>query len=198
MLNLASTTHSSWLAEARQDLPSLLLDHAHCEKKAASTALSLLFRYPEHTALLRPLTALASEELEHFQRMVDLLEERGIPYRKLTPSLYASRLFEAVRKEEPGRLVDTLLTCSLIEARSCERMKLLSEHLDDADLAAFYGDLLASEARHHHVYVDLARQIAPNEDIRGRLRELAAHEADCVARRGDDGARMHNGPLEAR
>lgn len=196
MLNLVSNTHPGWLAEVQRDLPALLLDHAHCEKKAASTALSLLFRYPEHTALLRPLTALASEELEHFQRMVDLLEARGVPYRKLTPSLYASRLFEAVRKEEPGRLVDTLLTCSLIEARSCERMKLLSEHLEDAELAAFYGDLLASEARHHHVYVDLARQIAPTEDVRGRLRELAAHEALCVARTGDDGARMHNGPLE--
>ena len=196
MLNLVSNTHPGWLTEVQRDLPSLLLDHAHCEKKAASTALSLLFRYPEHTALLRPLTALASEELEHFQRMVDLLDARGVPYRKLTPSLYASRLFEAVRKEEPGRLVDTLLTCSLIEARSCERMKLLSEHLEDASLAAFYGDLLASEARHHHVYVDLARQIAPTEDIRGRLRELAAHEALCVARTGDDGARMHNGPLE--
>ena len=196
MLNLVSNTHPGWLAEVQRDLPALLLDHAHCEKKAASTALSLLFRYPEHTALLRPLTALASEELEHFQRMVDLLDARGVPYRKLTPSLYASRLFEAVRKEEPGRLVDTLLTCSLIEARSCERMKLLSEHLEDAELAAFYGDLLASEARHHHVYVDLARQIAPTEDVRGRLRELAAHEALCVARTGDDGARMHNGPLE--
>lgn len=196
MLNLVSNTHPGWLAEVQRDLPALLLDHAHCEKKAASTALSLLFRYPEHTALLRPLTALASEELEHFQRMVDLLDARGVPYRKLTPSLYASRLFEAVRKEEPARLVDTLLTCSLIEARSCERMKLLSEHLEDAELAAFYGDLLASEARHHHVYVDLARQIAPTEDVRGRLRELAAHEALCVARTGDDGARMHNGPLE--
>jgi tRNA-(ms[2]io[6]A)-hydroxylase len=197
MLNLASTTHERWPTEASADLPALLLDHAHCEKKAASTALSLLFRYPEHTALLRPLTALAAEELEHFQRMLDLLEARGVPYRKLTPSLYAGRLFQAVRKEEPGRLVDTLLACSLIEARSCERMKLLSERLEDAALALFYGDLLASEARHHHVYVDLARQVAPTEDIRARLRELAAHEATCIAGVGDDGVRMHNGPLEA-
>lgn len=91
--------------------------------------------------------------------------------------------------------MDTLLACSLIEARSCERMKLLSERLDDDTLAAFYKGLLASEARHHHVYVDLACQIFPRDEVFARLHELAAHEAVAIAGRGDDGARMHNGPL---
>jgi tRNA-(ms[2]io[6]A)-hydroxylase len=195
MLHLASATHDTWTDEVQRDLPSLLLDHAHCEKKAASTAISLLFRYPEHPALNRPLTALAQEELEHFALMLDVLERRGVAYRKLTPSLYAGRLMKGARTEEPGRLLDTLLACSLIEARSCERMKLLAERLADADLAALYQGLLASEARHHHVYVDLACQIYPRDDVHARLRELSAHEATAIVGRGDDGARMHSGPL---
>jgi tRNA-(ms[2]io[6]A)-hydroxylase len=195
MLHLASTTHDAWIHEVQRDLPSLLLDHAHCEKKAASTAISLLFRYPEHTALTRPLTALAQEELEHFALLLDVLERHGVPYRKLTPSLYASRLMKGTRTEEPGRLLDTLLACSLIEARSCERMKMLAERLDDRDLAAMYQSLLASEARHHHVYVDLACQIYPRDEVQTRLRELAAHEATAIVGLGDDGARMHSGPL---
>ena len=191
MLHLASATEPRWVAAAADHLPELLLDHAHCEKKAASTAVNLLFRYPDRPQLNRPLSDLAREELEHFQRMCDVLDAQGIAYRKLSPSLYAGRLLAAVRPAEPDRLVDTLLCLSLIEARSCERMKLLAERLPSPELRALYADLLASEARHHHTYVDLALQIAERDLVWARLRELAEHEARVLVEPGD-GLRMHS------
>ena len=182
MLNLASPSSAAWLARALANTDELLLDHAHCEKKAASTAISLLFRYPDRLPLLRRLSELAREELEHFERMVTLLETRDVPLIHLRPSPYAGELLQAVRAEEPDRLVDTLLCLSLIEARSCERMKLLAEALTDEPLKQLYQSLLASEARHHHAYVELAEAFAPATQVHARLRELATHEAAVIAR----------------
>jgi tRNA 2-(methylsulfanyl)-N6-isopentenyladenosine37 hydroxylase len=181
MLGLASETTPAWTRRALANLPALLVDHAHCEKKAASTAVSLLFRYPERRALLPALSALAREELAHFEQVLRLLERRGIDYGRLTPSPYASDLLAAVRPDEPARLLDTLLCLALIEARSCERMKLLADAVDDAELADFYRGLLASEARHHQAYVDLAATVVAPAEARERLRELAVHEAAVIA-----------------
>lgn len=194
MLRLASDTPPGWVREAANHVDLLLVDHAHCEKKAASTALNLMFRYPNHTFLYRPLAALAEEELEHFQRVLDVLEDMDIPFRAQVPSPYAGRLMKGTRREEPGRLVDTLLCCALIEARSCERMKALSEGLPSAALRELYGDLLASEARHHGLYVELAREAAGDdgEHIRERLAMLAAHEASVLSEHDPD-LRMHSG-----
>jgi tRNA-(ms[2]io[6]A)-hydroxylase len=190
MLRLASETPRAWVDRAAGDVDTLLLDHAHCEKKAASTAMNLIFRYGRLPSLVRALSALAREELEHLERVMDVLEARGRAYGPLPPSPYAARLVAVVRPEEPLRLLDTLLCCALIEARSCERMKLLSEHLPDAGLRAFYRDLLASEARHHQLYVDLAREHVPDEDVDARLAELARHEA-AILRGDDEPLRMH-------
>jgi tRNA-(ms[2]io[6]A)-hydroxylase len=181
MLSLAAGTSPAWVRRALAHLDEVLVDHAHCEKKAASTAVSLLFRYPERTALLPVLSALAREELTHFEQMLALLARRGIAYHRLTPSPYATDLLAAARPGEPERLLDTLLCLSLIEARSCERMRLLAEHVDDEELAAFYRSLLASEARHHHDYVELAETVACAAVVRARLAELAAHEASVLA-----------------
>jgi len=161
-------------------MDTLLLDHAHCEKKAASTAINLIFRYQDRASLMRPLSELAREELRHFEAVLDLLEERGLPFCPLEPSAYARRLHGQVRRAEPERLLDTLLCCALIEARSCERMKLLSERLPDPQLAAFYGELLASEARHFTMYCDLAGELCGHEAARARLPQLAAHEAEVL------------------
>lgn len=191
MLNLAAPSSAAWLARAVANTNELLIDHAHCEKKAASTAVSLLFRYPERPELLRVLSEVAREELAHFELMLQVLIERGVPFGRQRPSPYAGELLEAVRIDEPDRLVDTLLCLSLIEARSCERMKLLSEALPDAALAKLYQALLASEARHHHVYVELAETVAPAMVVRARLRELAAHEAMVIAR-APEWAHMHS------
>lgn len=195
MLRLASDTPARWAELAAFHVDLLLVDHAHCEKKAASTAINLLFRYPHHTHLSRTLAALAEEELQHFQLVLDLLEDRGIPFRALEPSPYAGHLMKACRREEPARLLDTLLCCALIEARSCERMRLLSDSLPDPTLRQVYADLLASEARHHRTYVDLAHQSQASsapEDLTQRLSELAEVEAKLLSE-DDPGLRFHSG-----
>jgi tRNA-(ms[2]io[6]A)-hydroxylase len=177
MLNLASATEPRWLDAALADIDTVLVDHAHCEKKAAGAAIRLLFAYPHHRFLQEPLSRLAREELGHFEQVLALLERRGIRYYSQRPSPYGARLHALVRREEPGRAIDVLLVAALIEARSCERMKLLAGALDEPELAAFYGALLASEARHHRLYVDLACELADESDIQVRLTELAAEEA---------------------
>jgi tRNA-(ms[2]io[6]A)-hydroxylase len=181
MLHLAAPTRSDWLSEAEANIDVILVDHAHCEKKAASTAMNLIFRYIEQPGLMAPLSALAREELEHFELLLGVLDERGIPFVRLEPSPYAGRLMTAVRKGEPHRLLDTMLCCALIEARSCERMKILAEGLSDRVLGEMYGSLLASEARHHHGYVEQCLEIFGRDAVWPRLKALAAHEAAVLA-----------------
>jgi tRNA-(ms[2]io[6]A)-hydroxylase len=180
MLDLASETPDVWVRAAVADLDTILLDHAHCEKKAASTAVNLIFRYQTHDALMRPLSALAREELLHFELVLDLLRDRGVAFQQLAPSAYAGRLHAAIRKEEPNRLLDTLLVCSLIEARSCERMKRLADALEPAAEGVMYRSLLASEARHFHGYVEMAIQLFGRTEARARLHALADTEAEAL------------------
>ncbi|MCH7869426.1 MAG: tRNA-(ms[2]io[6]A)-hydroxylase [Myxococcales bacterium] len=180
MLSLAEDTRAEWVERAVRNLDEVLLDHAHCEKKAAGGALRLLFSYPDQGYLQQPLAELAQEELTHFQQLLTLLERRGIRFERQKPSSYAGKLHAVIRPREPHRLTDLLLTCALIEARSCERMKLLSEAPIDEDLRAFYKELLASEARHHQVYVELACQVEPEPQVRIRLTELAIQEAQIL------------------
>jgi tRNA-(ms[2]io[6]A)-hydroxylase len=137
------------------------------------------------------MTEIVTEELEHFRLVLDLLDRRGIAFRKLSPSSYGPRLHELVRKQEPGRAVDRLLVAGLIEARSCERFSLLGEHVDDPELRDFYRGLFESEARHHSTYVRLAAGFAPEETVRERLHELAAAEA-AIIEQGDPLPRMHS------
>lgn len=192
MLHLAAPTRPEWAAEALLHLPTVLMDHAHCEKKAASTAINLIFRYVDRVDLVAPLSALAREELLHFEQVLELLRARGMPFGRLEPSPYAGRLMAAVRKDEPDRLLDTLLCCALIEARSTERMMLLGQALRpvDPELADLYDGLLKSEARHFATYVDLARRLYPPGEVSARLTELAAHEAMVLAIPGPE-PRLH-------
>jgi tRNA-(ms[2]io[6]A)-hydroxylase len=137
------------------------------------------------------MTEIVNEELEHFRLVLDLLDRRGIHFRKLKPSSYGPRLHELVRKEEPGRAVDRLLVAGLIEARSCERFSRLGEHVADAELRDFYRSLFESEARHHATYVRLACDFLPEESVRARLHDLAARETEIIAV-GDPFPRMHS------
>ena len=191
MLSLQSTSAGRWLAQVDASLDEVLIDHAHCEKKAAGVAMNLLFSYVDHTDLARAMTEIVNEELEHFRMVLDLLERRGIPFRKLAPSSYGPRLHELVRKQEPGRAVDRLLVAGLIEARSCERFSVLADHVADEELATFYRSLFESEARHHSTYVRLACNFQPEASVKQRLQELAAAEAEILDR-GDPFARMHS------
>lgn len=205
MLHLASHTGAAWDDWALAHLDTIVLDHAHCEKKAASTAINLIFRYTPYPSLMQPLSALAREELEHFELVLDHLRRRGVAFGRLEPSPYAARLLEACRKAEPQRVIDTLLCCSMIEARSCERMQRLAGALRslppddpraDPALLDLYESLLACEARHHASYVDLARglDLVPEAELRERLAEIAAHEAQVIASAPLD-PRLHNGPV---
>jgi tRNA-(ms[2]io[6]A)-hydroxylase len=191
MLSLQSASDARWLAQVDAHLDDILIDHAHCEKKAAGVAMNLLFSYVDHVPLARAMTEIVNEELAHFQLVLDLLERRGIPFRKLSPSSYGQRLHAIVRKEEPARAIDRLLVAGLIEARSCERFAVLRDHVADAELREFYGSLFESEARHHATYVRLACDMAPEETVRERLHWLAAEEAAIIAQ-GDPVARMHS------
>ena len=191
MLSLQSASGARWLAQVDAHLDDILIDHAHCEKKAAGVAMNLLFSYVDQVPLARAMTEIVNEELTHFHLVLDLLERRGIRFRKLSPSSYGQRLHAVVRKEEPARAIDRLLVAGLIEARSCERFALLRDHVADAELRDFYGSLFESEARHHATYVRLACDVAPEETVRERLHWLAAEEAAIIAQ-GDPVARMHS------
>jgi len=191
MLRLSAVSRTDWLPEAIEHIDVILLDHTHCEKKAASMAMNLIFRYQYREDLMAPLSALAREELRHFELMLRTLRSREIPFERMVPSRYAPRLCSKIRDDEPNRFVDTMLCCALIEARSCERMKLLAEGLEDPALAQLYAGLLASEARHHQTYIDLAVLDASEAEVYARLEVLAQHEASVLAVPGAE-IRLHS------
>src|SRR3954469_13126988 len=191
VLNLHTPTPQRWLAQGENHIDLLLVDHAHCEKKAAGVAMNLLFSYVEHAELTRSMTEIVQEELDHFHQVRELLDRRQIRFYKLSPSAYGSKLHELVNKHEPQRAVDRLLVAGLIEARSCERFGLLRDHLPDRELADFYGRLFESEARHHSTYVRLAKDFLDEEAVHQRLRELAEAEGAIIAA-GEDRPRMHS------
>src|SRR5579883_2033226 len=168
MLGLRTATSDEWRIAANSDPASVLRDHAHCEKKAATMAISLLNRYPERTELVEAMAELAEEEMSHFRMVLDKMKERAITLDRDPGDRYAQQLHEHIRKMEPLRLLDTLIVSSLIEARSCERFKLLSETVDDPDLRKFYRSLLESEARHRTTFLTLTRQYFSAEEVANR------------------------------
>jgi len=191
VLHLQSESQTRWLKQVDAHLPEILIDHAHCEHKAAATAMSLFGAYIDCQELTREMTVIVNEELEHFHSVLALLDRRGIPFRKLRPGTYGRQLNLLLRSNEPQRAVDRLLIAGLIEARSCERFKLLRDHVQDAELAEFYGSLFESEARHHTTYVRLARLFQDADAVRTRLEELSAAEAEIIAA-GHPLPRMHS------
>jgi len=192
MLSLKIATEERWLNQVARDLPAILIDHAHCEKKAAGAALNLIFAYGTvFPDICQELSEIVVEELDHFRQVLDLLAQRGIKFQSQKPSAYGRLLNELVRKSEPHRAIDRLLVAGLIEARSCERFALLRDHVQEPELAEFYGSLFESEARHHSTYVQMARRFAPEDVIRARLEVLASEEASIISQ-GDELPRMHS------
>ena len=194
---LDEPTPREWLDEACKRLPEMLLDHANCELKAASTALGFLYRYPERTALAQRMSKLAREELRHFEQVRSIMDEMEIPFQRMSASRYAGRLRDAARPMEPYKLLDMLLIGALIEARSCERFAVLVPRLPEK-LGKFYGGLLVSEARHFEHYIEFARSECDvgDTEINERLAELKDIEAALISDPDPD-FRFHSGrPLQ--
>ena len=191
---LAAPTPEGWYRAAEGSLGILLVDHANCEKKAASTALGLMFAYAEDAALGLALARLGREELRHYEQVVRLLSSLGHPYIRLSPGRYASQLRRAIATHEPDRRLDLLIVGALIEARSCERFAGLAPRLP-APLGEFYRGLEAAEARHAGLYGELARDYAARAglDLGARVAALSALEAD-LATQPDTVLRFHSGP----
>ncbi|MFC4314664.1 tRNA-(ms[2]io[6]A)-hydroxylase [Steroidobacter flavus] len=188
---LLAATPARWYEVACERWRELLVDHANCEKKAASTALSLIFSYPEDMALTDKMSRLAREELRHFEQVQKLMQELKVPFSRMQPSRYGAGLRAATHRAEPERLLDLLLCGALIEARSCERFEGLGPLLTEP-LRGFYTGLAVSEARHQSLYLRLAEQRAGDIDWRARLQQLAEIEAD-LATSPDEQFRFHSG-----
>lgn len=188
---LFCSTPSSWLEAAKQNIPTLLIDHANCEKKAASTALNLIYRYVDKPKLLLQMSKLAREELRHFEQVVTLINKRNLDYTQLSSSRYAGELRKSVRTFEPARLLDTLIVSAIVEARSCERFASLAPLLED-DLSRFYSELLKSEERHFRVYLDLAETISEGFPIEERI-EFFLEEDNRLIQTEDADFRFHSG-----
>lgn len=180
-----------WVEQATLNLDTILLDHSHCERKAAGVALNLMFRYPSNTKLVRMLTAIAREELEHFEQVNQWLERRGIPLGPLSSPPYGAGMKAQIRPKEPDRLLDSLLVSGLIEARSHERLGLLATHCPDPELARFYRGLMASEARHYGMYWILADSYFERSVVTQRLEELAIAES-CLLETLHPEPRIHS------
>lgn len=190
---LQTPTPEAWLTAAVRDLDTLLLDHAHCEKKAASSALAFMFRYAGEHALASRMSRLAREELRHFEQVLAILQRRGRHFGHLAPSRYAADLRRHARHHEPARLCDLLIIGAYIEARSCERFEQLAPRLP-RELGEFYAGLHAAEARHYRQYLDFARQYArDDEEFRNRVALFGEIEAELITR-PDEQFRFQSGP----
>ena len=188
-------TPDAWIATAMHPAQQalLLLDHANCEKKAASTAITLMYRYVGDFEMMHKMSRLAREELRHYEQVMQIMQKRGVAYDQITPGRYASELRKPVRTHEPARFIDTLIVGAIIEARSCERFAKLAPHLDE-ELQTFYLSLLKSEARHYEDYLHLAKKAAGGEDISERVQHFLALEKNLVES-PDTEFRFHSGVL---
>jgi tRNA-(ms[2]io[6]A)-hydroxylase len=187
---LGCETPQAWVQAALEDQETMLIDHANCEKKAAKTALNLMFKYIDRDELLQKMSRLAREELRHFEQVTAIMKRRKISYRQVSASRYAAGLMEHVRTSEPDRLVDILIIGAFIECRSCERFAKIAPSLD-AELQKFYISLLKSESRHFTDYLSLAEKAA-GVSIEDRIAFFREQEKELILS-GDSVFRFHSG-----
>lgn len=187
---LLCETPDPWVNKALEDQSTLLIDHANCEKKAAGTALNLMYRYIDNFELLNKMSKLAREELRHFEQVIAIMKKRNIDYRPVSASRYANDMRKGIRTYEPARLIDTLIVGAIIEARSCERFEKIAPMLDD-ELQNFYLSLLKSESRHFADYLKLA-QSASDQDIGDRVSYFLERERELILS-DDKEFRFHSG-----
>ena len=190
---LPCATPDRWLENALDNQALMLIDHANCEKKAASTALNLIYRYTDNFELLNKMSRLAREEMRHFEQVIAIMKRRNIEYLHISASRYAAGMREQARANDPGKLVDMLVIGAFIEARSCERFARLAPYLDD-ELEAFYTSLLKSEGRHYQDYLKLAKKAAGGQGIDDRVALFAECERRLIEQ-PDTEFRFHSGPV---
>lgn len=188
---LGAKTSDKWLAVAKDNLPLLMQDHANCEKKAAGTAMNLIFRYEFHRDLQEKLAQLVREEMLHYEQVLELMKERGIAWSHLPAGRYAKGLLKHKRTWEPAGMIDVLIIGAFIEARSCERFSALADVIDDEKLSKYYKYLLKSESRHYEDYLALAQSVS-DEPIDERVAFFRQVEADLIDS-PDGELRFHSG-----
>jgi tRNA-(ms[2]io[6]A)-hydroxylase len=193
ILGLHLPTDPRWVDLASISLQDILTDHAYCEQKAAVSCISLIQRYSAKEKLVNELSPIVTEEWGHFRQVLAEMQKRNMPLGKQRKDQYVNKLLEFQKKggNEEDRLLDQLLTMALIEARSCERFKRLSEGLEDAYLRNFYRKFMESEAGHYHLFIDLCQTYIDKEKVRGRWKEWLAFEAGVISTLEIRGDRMH-------
>jgi tRNA-(ms[2]io[6]A)-hydroxylase len=193
-LGLELPTDPRWVNIAEMNIGEILIDHAWCEQKAASSCISLIVMYTDKVKLVEVLTPIVTEEWGHFQRVLKELKKRNIPLSRQRKDDYVNQLRTRILRtsgDQQGQMMDNLLINALVEARSCERFKLLSEHLADESLQKFYRELMISEAGHYRTFIDLAETYLPAKRVRERWKEFLAIEADIMANLDVRSDRMH-------
>jgi tRNA-(ms[2]io[6]A)-hydroxylase len=193
MLGLKLPTDPRWVDIAKKNIEDILVDHAYCEQKAASSCISLIIQFPERVKLVEMLTSVVAEEWSHFERVLEQLKKRGYRLGKQRRDHYVIALSKNERKGHKieRQLMDKLLINALIEARSCERFKLLYQQIEDKELKTFYYELMVSEAGHYRNFIELAEEYMPMEIVRQRWEELLKIEAEIMERLDVDAKRMH-------
>ena len=193
MLHLKLPTDPRWVRIAEMQIEDILMDHAYCEQKAASSCISLIIRFNELEELVDTLTPIVAEEWGHFERVLDQLRKRGMKFGPQRKDEYVAKLNEFVRKggSRKDQLTELLLLNALIEARSCERFKLLSKHIEDTELQKFYYELMISEAGHYVTFIDLARKYQDRGKVDRRWQEWLDYEAEVLKNMEPRGDRMH-------
>jgi tRNA 2-(methylsulfanyl)-N6-isopentenyladenosine37 hydroxylase len=193
MLGLKLATDPVWVNIAEKTIDEILTDHAYCEQKAASTCISLIVQYPDKEDLVDEITPIVAEEWGHFRKVLKELKQRGYKFGKTRTDDYVIELMKFQRKggKDEDRLMDKLLIAAMIEARSCERFRLLSLHIGDDDLKKFYHEFMVSEAGHYRTFIDLAKKYAPEAKVRERWQEMLEFEAGIMKNRALRGDRMH-------
>ncbi len=187
MLGLKLPTDPRWVNIVESNIEEILTDHAYCEQKAATNAISIIISFPEHTELVDEMLSLAKEELTHFEMVHNELKKRGLKLGKERKDHYVGEIYKFMRKGWDDRnvvLVERLLFSAIVEARSCERFKLLSEQIKDKDLAEFYRTLMISEANHYTMFLSYARKLAKTIDVEQRWKAFLVHEAEVIAKYG--------------
>jgi tRNA-(ms[2]io[6]A)-hydroxylase len=182
MLGLRLPTDPRWVALVESNISEILTDHAWCEQKAASNAISTIVRFPEHLDLVAELTRIAQEEIEHFGMVVDRIKERGFELGPERKDDYVGELLQFIKRKcsREEQLVDRLLFAAMIEARSCERFRMLSERVKDKPLAEFYRELMISEAGHYTTFIGFARKYGGNVDVEARWQAFLDYEAEVI------------------